>query len=201
MHWGYDIGAAHVTRALVRQSAGWGVLSRFSRLLCDPNRDPDDPTLVLQHCDEGSPSFNRTLGDVARRVSRFHAPFHEAVGSAMRAAPPRFLVSVHSFTPVFRGNSRDMEAGVLFDRHDDLAERLVRSLNDAGLRTEPNAPYSGKDGLIYSAQRHGGGEGVPYLEIELRQDLLSGERRAQRVARRVWRALQALEPVLSRSTR
>lgn len=190
MHWGYDIGAATVTRDLVRRSRGWGMLSRYSRLLCDPNRAPDDATLVLRHTDEGSPTFNR-VPDPEARVERFHAPFHGALDEAMRMAPPRLLVSVHSFTPVFRGNARTMEAGVLFDQHDAIAARLVRTMNDAGLRTEPNAPYSGKDGLIYSANRHGTTHGVPYLEIELRQDLLASREGALRVAGRVWKALGA----------
>jgi predicted N-formylglutamate amidohydrolase len=188
MHWGYDIGAANVTRGLVRRSGGWGVLARFSRLLCDPNRDPSDPTLVLRACDDGVPSFNRRV-DVAERVARFHAPFHAAVDDALRANPPAFLVSVHSFTPVFRGHARGMEAGVLFDRHDALAERWVRALNDVGVRTEANAPYSGKEGLIYSPSRHGTAQGVAYLELELRQDLIRTARQARHVSGLVWRSL------------
>lgn len=190
MHWGYDIGAARVTRDLVRRSEGWGILSRFSRLLCDPNRASDDPTLVLRRTDEGAPRFN-AMPDTERRIARFHAPFHDAVDRAMHIAKPRLLVSVHSFTPVFRGHTREMEAGVLFDQHDDLAERLVRAMNDAGLRTAPNAPYSGKDGLIFSANRHGAAHHVPYLEIELRQDLLASRKGALRAAGRVWSALCA----------
>lgn len=193
MHWGYDIGAANVTRALVRRDPGsWGVLSRFSRLLIDPNRDPADPTAVLARTDDGAPSFNASLTDahVARRVERFHAPFHAAIADAM-AIGPRILVSIHSFTPVFRGAARPMHAGVLFDRHDDLADRLVHALRAEGLVTEPNAPYSGKDGLIYSAARHGDAAGVPYLEIELRQDLIASGRAARAMAQRVGRALDA----------
>ncbi len=190
MHWGYDIGAARVTRELVGRSDGWGLLSRYSRLLCDPNRAPDDTTLVLCQTDDGSPTFNRAP-DAAARVARFHVPFHSALDETMRVAKPRLLVSVHSFTPVFRGNARAMEAGVLFDQHDDLAERLARTMNDAGLRTELNAPYSGKDGLIYSANRHGTAHGVPYLEIELRQDLLASRGGALRAARLVGAALLA----------
>ncbi len=193
-HWGYDIGAANVTRGLVRRSRGWGALSRFSRLLCDPNRDPMDPTLVLRACDDGTPSFNRRV-DEAARVARFHAPYHDAIDLTLRAHPPVFLVSVHSFTPIFRGRARPMEAGVLFDRYDDLADRLVRALNDAGLRTEPNAPYSGKDGLIYAPSRHGTAHGVRYLELELRQDLIHCATHARHVSRRVWTALQASELV------
>ncbi len=193
MHWGYDIGAARVTREACGALGGWAMLSRFSRLLCDPNRAPDDPTLVLARVDEGDVGFNRRgparLRDAAERVDRFHAPFHAALDDTLRRARPRLLLSIHSFTPVFRGQRRAMEAGVLYDRHDALAERLLLALRGQGLRTEANAPYSGKDGLIYSAQRHGLAHDVPYLELELRQDLLADRRGARRAARALVRAL------------
>ncbi len=190
MHWGYDIGAANVTRFLVRHDPGsQGILSCFSRLVIDPNRDPRDPTAILHACDEGSPTFNRHV-DLAQRVARFHAPFHAALSSAIEAAP-RALVSIHSFTPVFRGNARAVEAGVLFDAHDDVALRLVDTLRAEGFVTEPNEPYSGKAGLIYSAARHGNAAACPYLEIELRQDLVATARSARAVAARVHRAIQA----------
>lgn len=189
MHWGYDIGAAAVTRELTRRLGGTAILANFSRLLIDPNRAPDDPTAVLTRCDDGAPTFNRTV-DLAARVARFHVPFHDTLARHVRTARPRFLFSVHSYTPRFRGVERRMEAGVLFDRHDDLADRLVGTLRAQGFRAEPNEPYSGKAGLIYSANRHG--EGLPYLELELRQDLIADERRARAVAARVATALAAL---------
>lgn len=190
MHWGYDLGAAHLTRELVRQSGGMGVLSRFSRLLCDPNRAPDDPTLVLRRTFDGEPTFNRQV-DVAARVERFHTPFHAAIDT--RAAVARALVSIHTFTPVWRGVPREIEAGVLFDRHDDRALALVDALRAQGFRCEPNEPYSGKEGLIYSAARHGLQHGLVYLELEVRQDLVRSQARAHRVAHRIARALRAVD--------
>lgn len=190
-HWGYDIGARALTLEIARLASGVAVCSRFSRLLIDPNRAEDDPSAILHATDDGAPTFNRSVV-VAERVARFHAPFHAAIDSQVRAARPRFLVSIHSFTPVFRGVQRQVEAGVLFDDHDDHAEVLVRSLRAEGLRTEPNEPYSGKAGLIYSARRHGTTHGVPYLEIEVRQDLLATRAAARRMAQRVWRALRTV---------
>jgi predicted N-formylglutamate amidohydrolase len=189
-HWGWDIGAAAVTRHLVARLGGAGVLSRYSRLLCDVNRAPDDPTLVLQRCDNALVSFNRRY-DRAERVARFHTPFHAAVDAAMAAARPRFLVSIHSFTPVFRGHVRPMDAGVLYDAHDAAAARVVDAMRVEGFTCAHNEPYSGKDGLIYSAARHGVRHDVPYLELELRQDRVGTPARAVAVAERVARALTA----------
>lgn len=185
-HWGYDIGGAHLTRELARQGRDAAVLARFSRLLCDANRAPDDPTLALASTDDGDPRFNRVI-DRAARVERFHRPFHEAVDAWARRV--RTLVSIHTFTPVFRGNRRAMEAGILFDKHDDLSLALVDAMRAEGFVCEANEPYSGKVGLIYSASRHGDTHGLPYLEIEVRQDLVAAQAHAHRVAHRIWRAL------------
>lgn len=193
-HWGYDIGAAAVTRELVRLGRGAGVLSRFSRLLVDPNRAPDDPTAILAATTDGDLTFNRHLTPerALARVERFHLPFHAAIDGAVQAVRPRWIVSIHSFTPWYRGQRRTLDAGVLFDRYDDVALALVEAMRAQGLVTEANEPYSGKAGLIYSANRHGTRHDVPYVELELRQDLIAAERSARRVAQRVFHALTAV---------
>ncbi len=189
-HWGWDIGAADLTRALCRSLGGGAVFSNFTRLLCDPNREPGDPTMFLEDTDDGAPSFNAALDGAERdrRLRRYFHPFHEAISRFARQRP-RLLLSIHSFTPSFRGRARRMEAGVLFDRHDELAHRFALALAGEGLVTALNEPYSGKDGLIYSAARHGNEAGVPYLELELRQDLIDTQPKAAAIATRVQGAL------------
>jgi predicted N-formylglutamate amidohydrolase len=191
-HWGYDIGARRVTLALRRRFGGCAVLSRFSRLLLDPNREPSDPTLVLVDTGEGRPSFNARV-DLAERVARFHQPFHAAVDACAKVGP-RGLISIHSFTPVFRGEVRQVEAGVLFDDHEALAGALNQALREQGLDARENEPYSGKAGLIYSAARHGRAAGIPYLEIELRQDLVASRRGSRAISAKVGAALEAVFP-------
>ena len=78
-----------------------------------------------------------------------------------------------------------MEAGVLFDQYDDMAHAWVEGLRSVGLKTEPNEPYSGKVGLIYSAARHGNTHQVPYLELEIRQDCIDSAAKAHKMAHRV----------------
>ncbi len=190
-HWGYDIGAFHLLEGLCHSLPASAVASRFSRLLIDPNRAPDDPSALLRRTPDGAPTFNRRA-DLSARVERFHKPYHGAIDATIRAWAPRFLLSVHTFTPSLRGVARPMHAGVLFDRYDDLALRLVELMNEEGLITTPNEPYSGKDGLIYSAARHGAEHALPYLEVEVRQDLLHNRHLAHHTAARVARALTRL---------
>src|SRR5690606_28432034 len=45
-HIAYDIGVENVTRRLAARLGVPAVMARFSRLLIDPNRGEDDPTLI-----------------------------------------------------------------------------------------------------------------------------------------------------------
>ncbi len=50
-HIAYDIGAAAITEQLARALGVPAVLTNFSRLLIDPNRGADDPTLIMRLSD------------------------------------------------------------------------------------------------------------------------------------------------------
>ena len=200
-HWGWDPGAAALTRAVAAHFEADAAYSRFSRLVIDPNRARDQANLVRAQV-EGHPlSFNVGIdeAEVTRRWETLHAPFHgalsEAVGARVARGTPFLLFSVHTFTDNYMGEVRELEFGVLYDQHDPLAEALNDAIAETGLNTGLNVPYSGKAGLIYSAHRHGTTHDVPYLEIEARQDLLADDAGVQRMAAKV---IQALEMVLPR---
>jgi predicted N-formylglutamate amidohydrolase len=206
-HWGWDIGAADLTRELVRITRSCGVLSRFSRLVCDPNRAPEEASFIVREVEGYVLSWNRDVdaAEQRRRRKRYFDGYHDAVDRtlARRLATgrPLRLVAIHSFTPTFLGRARPMEVGVLFDRYDELAWRLEGALAEQGFETALNAPYSGRDGLIHAAQRHGAAHGLEYLELEVRQDLIDTAERAARVALRVARALESFAPGPAVSTR
>ena len=178
-HWGWDPGAAELTRALWDEIGGVAVVSRFSRLVCDPNRDPSDPTFIVEKIEDHALSWNQGLDDQERERRRvhYHEPYHGAIDQVLKARmaqkrPPR-LLSIHSFTPVYRGEHRSVEIGVLFDDHEPQADALLEALSATGLRVLPNEPYSGYAGLIHAARRHGRQHGLVYLELEIRQDLIA----------------------------
>ena len=83
--------------------------------------------------------------------------------------------------------------GILFDRDESLAIDLMCILREQGYFVASNEPYSGKNGLIYSADRHGRNAQIPYVEIEFNQSILSSPARIQRVAKDVALALQHLD--------
>ncbi len=87
-----------------------------------------------------------------------------------RAVP--VLISMHSFTPLWKGFARPWEVGVLWDRDARLARPLIDALMRAGFRVGDNEPYSGEleNDCLY---RHGTMNGLPHVLIEIRQDLIA----------------------------
>jgi len=178
-HIAYDIGAAGVVREMAARLGCPAVLSRFSRLLIDPNRGADDPTLVMRISDGAIVPGNERLtpAETARRIAVYHAPYHEAIrcaiDAAMNAGETPVILSVHSFTPVWRGASRPWHAGVLWDSDPRLAQPLIRALSAEGdLVVGDNEPYKGalKNDTLY---QHGTLRGLAHALIEVRQDLIA----------------------------
>jgi predicted N-formylglutamate amidohydrolase len=180
-HIAYDIGAADVTRGLAERLRAPAILSTFSRLLIDANRGEDDPTLIMRLSDGAVVPGNAHVdaGERARRIALFHAPYHAAIDAAidrsLAAGSVPMLVSLHSFTPVWRGTARSWHAGILSDRDRRLAEALIAGLSaDPALHVGDNEPYRGAlaNDCLY---RHGTGRGLAHALIEIRQDLIGDE--------------------------
>ncbi len=89
---------------------------------------------------------------------------------------------MHSFTPEYEGTKRKLEVGVLYNRDEQLASALTKTLRTSGFLTELNEPYSGKAGMMYSVDRHARTHHREAVELEVRQDLAEDpERTAQLV--------------------
>ena len=84
--------------------------------------------------------------------------------------------------------------GVLFDRYEDLAQEVGARLGHDGHRVRYNEPYSGYDGLIFSARSHGERNGLVYLELEINNSLIATAEGAQRIATVVTRVCRDLFP-------
>ncbi len=172
-HWALDLGIAAITRALADELGATAVLSRFSRLLVDPNRHPTAPDRFREVADGRFVNLNLDLSDAEKqdRMDRFYHPYHAAIDEVMERSDGVFLLSLHSFTPVYEGAPpRWMDIGILFDREDDLAAELAPVVRKHGLVTALNEPYTGKGGMMYAAQSHAVRQGWHAIEIEVRQD-------------------------------
>ena len=192
-HIACDIGAAEVTRALARHFRSPAVLARWSRLLVDLNRGEDDPTLVMKLSDGSLIPGNARIdaAEEAARIAAFHAPYHAAITREIDRLGRPVLVSMHSFTPVWKGWQRPWEIGVLWDRDGRLARPLIAECARAGFTVGDNEPYDGEleGDTLY---RHGTMRGLPHVLIEIRQDLIGDDAAARAFAAR-------LAPILERA--
>ncbi|MEM7686733.1 MAG: N-formylglutamate amidohydrolase [Pseudomonadota bacterium] len=176
-HIAFDVGAAGVTRGLAERLDCPAVLSTWSRLVIDPNRGADDPTLVMKLSDGAIISGNRDVGrdEIARRLETLYWPYHHAIDAELDiAGSAAVLVSVHSFTPQFRGRpTRPWHIGLLWDHDDRLVAPLLDELRAEGdLFVGDNEPYSGQ--LAGDCMwMHGTKRGIPHVLIEIRNDLIA----------------------------
>jgi predicted N-formylglutamate amidohydrolase len=173
-HWSYDLGARALTLELARELSASAVLARFTRLLIDANRALSQPDLFRASA-EGKPvHLNQDLDDAerAQRVERYYRPFHTALDEALARSHAPLLLSIHSFTPNYEGEVRDVELGVLFNEEEEHADALYERLLRAFPNVRKNEPWSGRGGLIYSAESHAQRFGRVALELEVRQDRL-----------------------------
>jgi predicted N-formylglutamate amidohydrolase len=192
-HIAHDIGAAAVTRALAASYGAPAFLGAWSRLLIDLNRGADDPTIVMKLSDGSIIPGNAhaDAAEVARRIAAFHAPYHAAIAVALEGmGPDAVVISIHSFTPAWKGRPRPWEVGVLYDRDRRLADPLMRRLGEAGFTVGDNEPYSGalEGDTLY---QHGTLRGLPHALIEIRQDLIASDEAAQAFAMRLTPILDA----------
>jgi predicted N-formylglutamate amidohydrolase len=180
-HIAYDLGAAGVAERLALLLGAPALLTRFSRLLIDPNRGLDDPTLVMQISDGLIVRGNAGIGEdeVAARIERYYLPYHFAVERAVEAGiaagRPPVLLSMHSFTQAWKGVPRPWAVGVLWDKDPRLALPLLEGLKTIpGIEVGDNVPYSGqlKGDTLY---RHGTVRGLAHALVEIRQDLILGD--------------------------
>ena len=107
---------------------------------------------------------------------------------------------MHSFTPVFKGESRAVQVGVLFNRDVRLAMALLTLLRAEGdIVVGENAPYAITDSSDYTVPVHGERRGLPHVEIEIRQDLIADEAGQAAWAARLARLLPAADAAMRAS--
>lgn len=188
-HIAYDPGALGVARHLGGLLDAPVIWTRFSRLVIDPNRGEDDPTLIMQLSDGAIIPANRDIGPAAtaERIRRLHRPYHEALEALATARPRAVIVAVHSFTRALHGRTpRPWHVGILHSHEDSrLSLPLIGYLRAMdGLVVGDNEPYGGHlpgD----SVARHALAKGRHNTLIEIRNDLIGDERAQEAWARRL----------------
>jgi predicted N-formylglutamate amidohydrolase len=178
-HIAYDIGAEGVARRLAEMLDAPLVLQRYSRLVYDCNRPPDSPSAMPVISELTPIPGNQGLTALEReeRTRVIYRAFHERAAAVIEARTsvhkPVIFVTLHSFTPVFKGLERRMHVGLLFDRDrrfTDLVAPLMRKAGSFDVRL--NEPYGPEDGVCHTVNLQAGAKGLPYSMIEVRNDLI-----------------------------
>jgi len=182
-HIAWDPGAVEVARHLASSLDASLVESRLSRLLIDCNRPLDAPDLIPELSETTIVPGNHGLAAAERtaRIDLSHRPFHgcieETIAARAKRGQPSWIVTVHSFTPVYRGVSRPWQIGIIHDEDDRIAKALIAGLReDTSLNVGVNEPYSPADRVYYTLERHARPRNAPCAMVEIRNDEIASSR-------------------------
>lgn len=193
-HAAWDPGALAVATHLSQMLNAQLVASGISRLAYDCNRPPSAPDAVPSRSERIEVPGNVTLSaaNKADRVARFYEPFRAALAQTVAAHPAPMIVTIHSFTPVYHGQQRDVEIGILHDADTRLADAMMANHADhTALNIQRNAPYGPDDGVTHTLIEHAVKWGHPNVMIEIRNDLIATPEAQAEIADMLGRWLNA----------
>lgn len=181
-HIAWDPGALAVARHLADALDCALVETCISRLVLDCNRPLDAPDLISPISETTVVPGNDKLPAAEReaRIARCWRPFHELVDAIVedRVAAGRetWLISVHSFTPVYKGADRPWQIGIIHDDDQRLSMPLMTALEARGdIVVGDNEPYSPADRVYFTLEKHARSRGLPCAMIEIRNDEIRDE--------------------------
>lgn len=195
-HIAFDIGIASVARLLADALGAVLIQQNYSRLVIDCNRPPGMPSSTPEVSELTKIPGNAGLSDTdkAVRAKEIFYPYHERIDTEIkrrwRVRIPAVLISLHSFTPSFKGVARPWHVALLYNRDPRLSRHLLALLkSEQGLVVGNNEPYVVSDSTDYTIPVHGERMGLPHALIEIRQDLIAEERGQHAWALRLARLL------------
>jgi predicted N-formylglutamate amidohydrolase len=185
----WDIGSDKLARYLADELDAPLVLAGFSRLIVDPNRQPQDPSAFPEISDGIAIPGNIDLDEVqkALRVNSFFKPYHDKITERLddlasgHCVPA--IISVHTCTPVFDQIVRPWHIGIMWDKDPRIPVPLIRYFNSLdGVCIGDNEPYSGSHPHDFTIDYHAETAGLPHVGIEVRQDLVADDQGARKWA-------------------
>jgi len=199
-HVAWDIGSLAVARATSSALDAPLIAQRYSRLVIDCNRDPMAASSIatLSEWIEIPGNIGLSALEIAARRAEIFDPYHDHLRTLLDACQAMgrstILVTQHTMTDLYKGVRREMHAAVLYNRDRSFAGILLEALRrETGLIIADNEPYFVSDATDYTIPRHAEARGLPYVEIEIRQDLVTSASGQAEWARRLAAALRESE--------
>ena len=187
-HIAWDPGAAGVALGLGEALGAPVIMANFSRLVIDPNRGEDDPTVLMKLYDGTVIPGNRHADrdERERRMNALYRPYHSALARAAARQEDTIILSIHSFARQFKGRPRrPWDVGLLYAADARLARPLLARLEaERDLCVGDNQPYSGHlpgDAIA----RHAIAYQRPNILVEICNDLITTEATQSGWARRL----------------
>jgi predicted N-formylglutamate amidohydrolase len=198
-HIAWDIGAAGVASHLSEYLDAFFIQQTYSRLVIDCNRPLEVAGSIVARSELTDIPGNAGIDEASRglRVREIFRPYHDRIARELdrrlEAKRPAILVSVHSFTPVYLGQSRPWHIGMLYGRDARIARFLLERIRAEGeWNVGDNEPYAVTAITDYAIPVHGEGRAIPNIGLEIRQDLIADEAGQAAWAERIARWLTPL---------
>ena len=174
----WDPGAMSLAEEIAERLDATLIAAKTSRLVYDCNRPPRAPDAIPARSEVVDVPGNANLSadQKAERVKAYYEPFHTAVAEIIAGIENPILVTVHSFTPIFHGNLRDVEIGILHDSDSRLADALLSTSSaNTPRNVRRNEPYGPTDGVTHTLKEHALPQGLLNVMLEVRNDLIASE--------------------------
>lgn len=184
-HIAWDPGAIEMAEAMALLLDAPLISAPVSRLLYDCNRPPESSSAIPLASENQPIPGNAHLSQVAiqQRVASFYRPFETAVAQQVSAMDRPLIITLHSFTPIFLGQQRQVEIGVLHDEDQRFSNAfLQQGLTQPSFNMQRNQPYAAIDGVTHTLKRHAIPRGLANVMLEIRNDLIASNHQQQQMA-------------------
>ena len=191
-HIAYDLGVKSLSIKISKKLKSSLILGEYSRLLIDNNRDIKDPTLISEISDRKIIKGNVKLSKKEKlyRINEMYMKYHRQVNNVISKKKIKFIISIHSFNPIYKGNKRDIEIGILSNRDKRLTHLIINELQRKKITVGDNKPYIGNligDTLF----KHALNKNLLHALIEVRNDLLLNNDMIEKQAQILFRAINS----------
>ena len=188
-HVAWDPGALAVAKAMSAYLEAPLVAQCVSRLVYDCNRPPDADSAMPSRSEKFDIPGNTELTTDQRkaRIENFYKPFRQTlsreIDRKIASGQSPVLITIHSFTPVYNGVSRDLDIGVLHDTDARFADNLLMSMAEQSkFNILRNAPYGPVDGVTHTLVQHALPRRLMNVMFEVRNDLITNSSRQTEMA-------------------
>lgn len=179
-HIAWDPGALEVARGLMRRLDAVLIHAPVSRLIYDCNRAPDMAGAMPARSEIHDIPGNAALSPEERltRTRAIYLPWaaglHGLIAARIALGRRPVIVTVHSFTPVYFGQPRAVEFGIIHDADPRLAQALLTAAQRlTPLKAALNQPYSAADDVTHTLRLQATPYGLPNAMLEIRNDLIA----------------------------